>query len=625
MTSVKILPEALINKIAAGEVVERPSSVVKELVENSIDAGADQIFVTIMNGGKDSISILDNGKGMTSQDAQLAIERHATSKIFEAEDLENISTMGFRGEALAAISAVSMFEITTCHDEDSGGFQIRLEGGKKSHSAKIGFPKGTRINVDNLFFNTPARQKFLKSSKTEYHHIYDFIVKLALGHPNIQFKLTHNNKVVLNIPKNQTFIERVQHCFGNDITDGLIECHHEESYLSFHGLISKPSSFKPSRRWQHIFVNNRYVKCHTLNRGIYDGYKTLLMKNMHPMFFMKMDIDPREIDVNVHPAKTEIRIKNPNLIHTIFSDQISRILKEGTRNHFFVPAVSSEPSIDETIRQHLTSADDSSTEPPSVVADSRPEKEINFYEEPNEQLGFLSQVQPPPSPRKEISLTPKDVEEIDIPSMSDDREIVFDTDAPKLTSAFEAIGQLQKKYILAQQKGKLVIIDQHAAHERIRFEEIKKSFYDNTLDTCPLIIPLLFELPPQDGILLEQNLESWDKLGFTIEHFGGNDYSVKEVPLILKDRDIEQLIKEVLDEMSQFGKSGQIETFYNEVFASMACHSAIRTGQTLSLSEMQTLLDQLAVGDLQLSCPHGRPCIIEYSIEELDKKFKRIV
>ena len=627
MSKVKILPEPLINKIAAGEVVERPSSVVKELVENSIDAGADQISITIVNGGKEAISILDNGEGMSPQDAQLAIERHATSKIFVAEDLEKISTMGFRGEALAAISAVSMFEITTCHDEESGGFQIRLEGGKKTHSAKIGFPKGTRINVDNLFFNTPARQKFLKSFKTEYHHIYDFIVKLALGHPDIQFKLTHNNKVVLNIPKNQTFIERVQHCFGSSITDGLMECKYEESYLSFHGLISKPAHFKPSRRWQHTFVNNRYVKCQTINHGIYSGYKTLLMKNMHPMFFIKMDIDPKEIDVNVHPAKTEIRIKNPNLIHTIFADQISRILKEGTRNHFFVPSSTIDPTIDETIKSQLSNSDDKRSDEKPVS--KQLEKEINFYEEPNEQLGFLSQIKKKESSKIDISLEPKDISNIEqetpFSSPGNSETIELDEEIAQLTSSFIAIGQLHKKYILAQQKGKLIIIDQHAAHERIRFEEIKSNFYNNSLDTCPLIIPLLFELPPQDGILLEQNMDSWEKLGFTIEHFGGNDYSIKEIPLILKDRDIEQVIKSVLDEMSQFGKSGKIELFYHEVFASMACHSAIRTGQVLSLQEMQTLLDQLLSSDFQLSCPHGRPCIIEFPIEELDKKFKRIV
>lgn len=341
------------------------------------------------------------------------------------------------------------------------------------------------------------------------------------------------------------------------------------------------------------------------------------------MFFMNVTIDPREIDVNVHPAKTEIRIKNQKLIHTIFSDQISRILREGTRKHFFTPVSSPEPSIDESIKNQLEKSQGEMSSNASDQLDEK--KEINFYEAPNEQLGFLDQTKEKPA--KKIELRADSIPPLEPrPFIPVETETVERPHNSEISSAsFQAIGQLHKKYILAQQKGKLVIIDQHAAHERIRFEQIKDTFYNSTLDTCPLIIPLLFELPPQDGILLEQNMDAWEKLGFTIEHFGGNDYSVKEVPLILKDRDIEQVIKGVLDEMSQFGKSGQIELFYNEVFASMACHSAIRTGQSLSLQEMQTLLDQLASSDLQLSCPHGRPCIIEFSIEELDKKFKRIV
>ena len=335
MASIRILPEGLINKIAAGEVVERPSSVVKELVENSIDAGADQIFVTIKNGGKDLISVLDNGKGMTIDDAQLAIERHATSKISTTEDLDNINTMGFRGEALAAISAVSKFEMTTCQDEETGGFQIRVEGGKLTHTAKLGFPKGTRISVENLFFNTPARQKFMKSVNTEYNHIHDLIIRQAMGRPDIQFRLTHNKAVILNIPKGQDFNQRIQHCFGTEIFNDLVECNYEEPYLSFTGLISDPAKNRSSRRWQHTYVNDRYVKCNTLNHGIYAGYRTLLMKNMHPMFFIKVYLSPKEIDVNVHPTKVEIRLGNPNLIHTIFSEQIGGIIKHQTRQKHF--------------------------------------------------------------------------------------------------------------------------------------------------------------------------------------------------------------------------------------------------------------------------------------------------
>ncbi|PCI28988.1 MAG: DNA mismatch repair protein [SAR324 cluster bacterium] len=635
MPKVKILSESLINKIAAGEVVERPASVVKELVENAIDAQADQIFVTIKNGGKDSISVLDNGCGMNAEDAKLAIERHATSKISTHEDLDCINTMGFRGEALAAISAVSRFELTTCCDEKEGGFQLRIAGGKLIHQAKVGFPVGTRFTIENLFFNTPARQKFMKSASTEYNHVYDLVIRLALGHPNIQFRLTHNKTMVLNIPKGQDFRQRVEHCFGNEIAGDLIECEHKESYLSFTGLISPPSKSRASKRWQHTFVNERYVKCNTINHGIYEAYKTLLMKNMHPMFFMNVTLMPQELDVNVHPAKTEIRVKNPTLIHTILSDQLSRLLRAGDRKQFFQPGkVSGSPKQAERKLEGAAPVNRGSVT--ASVPSSKPV--VPLFENVNEQMGFvppIAQSQFPQKNKKKFSppemVAPLPREQaVENPFSFAKREDVFGDD--KETSHFEqayspyqVIGQLQKKYILAQGEESLILVDQHAAHERIRFEEIRKEFYSQSMATLPLMIPIMLELPPQDGLLLEQHQDSWEKLGFTIDHFGGNDYSIKEVPAILKDADISQVIRQVLDEMAQFGKSGKLEIFYNEVFERMACHSAIRAAQILSIKEMQSLLNQLAGLDLDLYCPHGRPVLIEISVNELDKRFRRIL
>ncbi|MCP4750343.1 MAG: DNA mismatch repair endonuclease MutL [Proteobacteria bacterium] len=646
MSKIQILPEALINKIAAGEVVERPASVVKELMENALDAGSDQIFVTIKTGGKDFISVLDNGGGMTSDDARLAIERHATSKILTTEDLESINTMGFRGEALAAIAAVSRFELTTCGDEEEGGFQIRVESGKLKHSARVGFPKGTRIIVENLFFNTPARQKFMKSVNTEYNHIHELVLRLALGHPNVQFRLTHNKTVVLNIPKGQDFIQRIQHCFGSEIAGDLMECNHTESYLSFQGLISQPSKSRSSRRWQHTFVNDRYVKCKTINHGIYEGYKTLLMKNTHPMFFMKVDLPAGEIDVNVHPAKTEIRLKNPNLIHTIVSEQISRLIKLGSRKQFFEPKVPENSESDKIPQptenrnegasnrhpNRFPSADSDSNSKSSAVGKTN---ETQLYTETNEQMGFLAptpeqnQSTPPPSTRlPEFESKPSEsaTDINDSFSFARNAELPTDPTDPdhwQTASSFRIIGQLHNKYILAQGENKLIMIDQHAAHERIRFEEIKQKFYSRSLEISPLLIPIMMELPPQDGLLLEQHQDSWKKLGFVIDHFGGNDYSIKEIPAILKDGNIPQVIREVLDEMALFGKSGKLEEFFNEVFERMACHSAIRAAQTLSIPEMQSLLDQVSSLDLQLHCPHGRPILIEIGMDELDKRFKR--
>ncbi len=629
MQIIKILPEALINKIAAGEVVERPASAVKELVENALDAGSDQILITIKNGGKDLISVLDNGNGMSSEDAQLAIERHATSKIATTEDLDRIKTMGFRGEALAAIAAVSRFEMTTCQSEAEGGFQVRVEGGNRVHSARVGFPKGTRMVVENLFFNTPGRQKFMKSTNTEYNHIHDLIIRLALGHPHIQFKLIHNNNVVLNLPKGQTFVDRIKRCFGSEIAANLIPCQHEESYLSYEGLISHPSGNRSSKRWQHIFINDRHVKCRTINHGIYEGYKTLLMKNMHPMFFIKVSLLPSEIDVNVHPAKTEIRLKNQNLIHTIFAEKIAHQLKGGARKQFFSPGGSelqSDPKPTPTENGVIVRPNNN----------SHPEAETQLFTETNEQIGFFKAdtKQEPTRFRsnrfsEKNNLSPGKKTEADLAEPFSFSESEGALSNPAVSESFDSpqapqvIGQLLNKYILAQGEDGLILVDQHAAHERIRFEEIRDHFYNRTLDSHPLLIPMMMELPPQDGLLLEQNQESWKKLGFVIDHFGGNDYSIKEIPIILKDSDVPGVIRDVLDEMAQFGKSGKLEGFFNEVFERMACHSAIRAAQHLSFQEMQALLDQLSTLDLQLYCPHGRPVLIEISLSELDKRFKR--
>ena len=644
MSKVKILPESLINKIAAGEVVERPASVIKELVENAIDAGGDQIFVTIKNGGKDYISVLDNGAGMSEEDASLSIERHATSKISSNEDLENIQTMGFRGEALAAIAAVSRFELTTCGDEEAGGFQLRVEGGQITHSARMGFPKGTRIIVENLFFNTPARQKFMKSVNTEYNHIHDLIIRLALANPAIQFRLTHNKNLILNIPKENSFRQRIAHCFGNEIAEGLIECNHQESYLSFHGLISDPSKAKGSKRWQHTFVNGRYVKCNTINHAIYEGYKTLLMKNMHPLFFVNVDLSPREIDVNVHPAKTEIRLKNANLVHTILSGQISLQLKLGERDFLLKGENSKSPSADESISSQQILRKDSPGEPtPPITASQEQvrqadESDPKVYLEKDDQMGFLPPEEISSNPWKKkpsfksnqfTESAPLDEKREEDPfSFSKPsefkREDELNAANPIPDHGFEVIGQLLNKYIVVQGENKMVLVDQHAAHERIRFEEIKQQFFANALQTQPLLVPMMIELPPQDGLLLEQYQDSFAKLGFIIDHFGGNDYSIKEIPMILKDGHIEKVIKEVLDEMAQFGKSGKLELFFNEIFEKMACHSAIRASQVLSIAEMKSLINQLVQYNIMLHCPHGRPVWAEFTMDELDKRFKRL-
>ncbi len=631
MNKIQKLDDQLINQIAAGEVVERPSSVVKELVENSIDSGADQIFVTIQNGGKDYISVLDNGSGMTSDDARACIERHATSKITSMEDLFKTKTLGFRGEALAAISAVSRFELTTCQNEEVGGFLLKLEGGKEIQSNKVGFPQGTRITIEDLFFNVPARQKFLKAIQTEYQHIYDLILKLALAKPEIQFRLTHNKKVVINLGKGESFSGRIRNCYGAEIASDLYEIEHQESYLKFSGLFSKPDGgTRKTKRWQQVFINGRSVKNQTISHAIVQGYSTLLMKNQYPMFFINIEIDPAEVDVNVHPAKAEARMKNTALVSTILSSALQRGLKAASREEFIAPQSPDEPKKNELFNgkvkehpHHQNSLPQAGTAP-------------KIFIETSEQLGFETEVPRPvvksPEPSPTEAPEPSN-QTLESPAAQQPPEEPFlfapakGLEAVKKVESdpFSLIGQLANKYILASGDDCLVLIDQHAAHERVRFEEVRQEFYGKGISCEKLLIPQMIELAPQEGLLLEQHLDHWERFGFLIEPFGGRDYKLSGVPAILKNVDASEVIKDVLDEMSSFGRSGKLEIFFNEVFEKVACHSAIRAGQPLSKEEMQGLLTQLVGLDLQIHCPHGRPVLNKISLNELDKRFKRIV
>lgn len=691
---IRILPELIINKIAAGEVVERPASVVKELVENSIDAGADQIFVTIKNGGKDQISVLDNGKGMDEENARLAVERHATSKIYEEDDLDGIDTLGFRGEALASIASVSHFELVSCVDETQGGTRISIKGGTQEEVGKIGFPQGTRITVSQLFCNTPARLKFLKSTPTEFRHIQDGLLHQALARPHIQFRLTHNNQLIFNLSKGQTLEERIYQLYGEEFQDGLIGVQHQETYLKYHGFVSAPNHSRNNRRWQYLFVNNRYVKCPSVHRAISEAYRTLLMKHQHPVYFLKIELDPREIDVNVHPAKTEIRFRNTDLIQTILSDHLHRSLKDAGQRRFFgrdhqeklealkqtpvkpspEPATSLEGQMqmpflagsdagkgqvqkaEQANYRHKTGAR------PAPSPESRPVWAANnnaphATSSANATAGAVPAPGPSTAPPAAVNTTVAasvnsatasgtavaEAENAVVASayikndvagndafhfqplnrkMSDHQWVANSDLTPEY---YQPLGQLDRTYIVASGAEGLVLFDQHAAHERILFEMYRNQFYAGGIRTNAFLVPLLMELSPQNGVLLEQYLPQFKRLGFDIELFGRNTYAIRTIPAILTEPVCKQAILDVLDELNLFGKSGRLEEVFNDVLEKVACHSAIRAGQTLSRQEMNSLVAQLEKLDIHLYCPHGRPVFIEIGVKELEKRFKRVV
>ena len=608
--SVKILSEVLINKISAGEVIEKPFSVVKELVENSLDANAQEISIFLLQGGKSNITVVDDGKGMSSQDCRLSVERHATSKISKIEDIEEIYTMGFRGEALAAISSVSKFEIRTCIDEKEAGYFLKIHGGKKIEEGKCGLPRGTRIEVDDLFYNTPARKKFLKAEKTEFKNTCDYLIRIAISHPNVKFRLFNNKKEIFHFPQQQNFFSRIKECVGDYLSQNLVFFSHQETYLSFSLVLSTPDSCRPNKRWQFIYINNRFIKNGEIVRAIYKGYDTLLMNGMHPLFFLNIHIHPKEIDVNVHPAKIEVRFQNNILVNTILKENISIFL-----------------------RQHTRKILQSNTNQQSSFSHTQPTLPNTRYKNPT-----ILELNTPSFSKKELFSDP--------PPRIDEQQQSGVQSTPLIQEeqkSFRIIG-LFHKYILAEltekqanqfisgvkyssNKAQLAIMDIHAAHEKIRYEEIKKQYHNKNIKKVPLTASEI-KFSARDTILIENNQEIFSKIGFELEYYGSNVFILKTVPSALAKISVGeamQTILNILEESASFEKTNYIETFLDDVFKKIACHSALRGKPYLSLLEMEELFKTFFSLNIDTHCPHGRPIIIAIDEKELDKKFKRIL
>ena len=643
--SVRILPESLINKIAAGEVVERPASVVKELLENSIDAGATDIHVTVKNGGKDLISILDNGCGMNETDAQLAVERHATSKIIDENDLFRIQTLGFRGEALAAIASVSHFELLTCEDENSGATRIFIKGGYLEQMGKIGFPQGTKITVERLFYNTPARLKFLKTTATELQHIQQHLVQKSLAHPHIHFRLTHNRQLLLNLSGGQQLQTRIQQLFGEEFKEILMTVKHEETYLQYSGFISFPSKPRTSRRWQYIFVNDRNVKSPAVNHGIYGGYGTFLGKGQHPVFFLNLKIDPTEIDVNVHPAKTEIRFRNSQLVHTILVDQISRALKDGASRRFFgrehshsqMSRTEISGQIELPMEEALTlesqysgmtfpkrkkRATESRELPPRGALKGKHSAELSTFaaEKP------LAEISPVAQRRQNYDSsgileasdsTPDNLPEHEI------RNLRLLSPLPQIPQKIRVLGQFRKTYIMAENDAGLLMIEQRALHERLLYDFYTEALQKKEVALQTFQASLLIELSPQGSVLLEQSLEHLELCGFAVSPFGGSSFAVNTIPEIQHVEQVEKVIRGIIDRLALFGKRSQAEEIIRDICEVVTTNAALPAGQELSLTEMGILLAQWEEMGSPMASLKDVPLLVEFSMQELERRLKR--
>ncbi|MBQ9496654.1 MAG: DNA mismatch repair endonuclease MutL [Selenomonadaceae bacterium] len=595
MATVKLLDTNTINKIAAGEVVERPASVVKELVENSIDAGAKRIEIEIQNGGKALIRVTDDGAGMTLEDAALAVRRHATSKLSNAADLQSISTLGFRGEALPTISAVSKFTLQTRRADDELGTKIKIDGGKTQDTHEVGCKVGTTVLVEEIFFNTPARLKFLKTTPTEANKIHEFVIKLALSRPDIAFRFINGNRVALATPGNGKVIDALSAIYGTELTDSLLTLKNDIADLKLRGYVTKPNILKSYRSWQTFIVNGRVVENRTISKAVDEAYKSLVPKSGFPLAVLIIDVPQTSIDVNVHPQKIELK----------FEDE-GKIFK----------------AVYHAVREAVAGRDDAISHDLTEVA-AAPETP-RF-----EQLNLIDEISEPPpekisEPVKKSSPPEKISEPVKKSSPPEKfSEPVKKSSPPEKTFELEPIGQVARCYIVAQGGADLYIVDQHAAHERILFDKLND--YAEKIPTQGLLIHRVVKFDSREAELIEKNLSVFAELGFTLEPSGANEFRVTEVPLDAADADAENLLRGIIEEIfSGVNEAGDLaKKIRQATLATTACKAAIKAGQELNLRQMQILLSDLARTAHPHTCPHGRPTIIKFSAGDLSKMFKR--
>ena len=583
---IKILDNQTIDKIAAGEVVEKPASVVKELVENAIDSGADAITVEIKDGGISFIRVTDNGSGIEKSQIKNAFLRHATSKILSADDLTDLVSLGFRGEALASIAAVSMVEVISKVKEDLTGIRYVIEGGIEKDLEEIGAPEGTTILVRNLFYNTPPRRKFLKQPQTEGSYVADLMEHLALSHPQISFHFIANNQNKFHTPGNGDLKEIIYRIYGKDIVRELQEIHVQRDGFSIDGFLGKPIINRSNRNYELFYINGRYIKNNLISKAVEDGYREYLMQHKFPFCILHFNIDTKLIDVNVHPTKMEVRIADGQK----FYEMIQEIIYESLHQREMIPEVTFAPEKTSPVSKMPAAPEPFETRRIAAALPVETVKEPVHYQSKPEQLDLFDNV----------------------------------LLSPKAREHFEIIGQLFETYWLISYQDKLLIIDQHAAHEKVKYERFIKHFQTHDIVSQNLNPPVIITLNGREKECLLQNKDHFESLGFVLEEFGGSDYALSGVPLDLYGYRETEFFYDILDELIQETVSGTPENIRMKI-ASLACKAAVKGNSRMSVQEAEVLIDELLTLDNPYNCPHGRPTIISMSKTELEKKFKRIV
>ena len=612
---IRVLSDKLANQIAAGEVVERPASVVKELVENSIDAQATRIQIDIETGGKSLIKVIDNGLGMSSEDIPLAFARHATSKIKSAGDLDGILTLGFRGEALPSIASVSRVRLCSSLDENQGGTEIVLDGGAMSSIKEIACPRGTTIEVAQLFQHTPARKKFLKTDSTEFSHITQVITQQALAWPNIHFIMNHNGRKTIETLPSEQLLYRIAELFGGDLTKELVRVESVDASYRLTGYISNPVFTRASRSAQYCFINGRHVRDKVVLHATQHGYSHLLPKGRHPLIFLFLEMDPKLLDVNVHPNKAEVRFAFPQEVHRLVSEGVRSALSNNQ----------SDTDIDAEERPYPASR-----VPAADNAGSRISASSNLRGEPSQwnaspttargRLPDLEQALRNMTPLKNA------------PRVQDERAPhrslpIFDRKPIPVANVnyaeFEAIGQLDNSFIVLQGKKGIVIVDQHIAHERVLYERFRDAARNKKIEVQQLLFPLSIEFSPGEAQLLRDKLDALNELGLELEPFGQNEFILRAVPAILKNDDHESMLREIVDMLPRNQAEATLKEKFEEITVMMSCRNAIKVNQRLGPDQISNLLADLEQTEMPYTCPHGRPISLFFDIEDILRKFLR--
>lgn len=623
MSKIRILPDSVSNKIAAGEVVERPASVVKELVENSLDAGASRISVSVERAGERLISVLDDGEGMDPDDAMLCLEPHATSKIASAEDISSIRSFGFRGEAMPSIASVSRMTVRSRRRESREGVEVSVHGGKFISSAPAGCAPGSEMLVRELFFNTPARRKFLRSAATEERHIVETVSILSLSNPHVSFELSLDGRKSFSSPAGDDLIPRIRELFGRELAEALVPVSWTEYGVSVSGYIARRGFTRPSRHEQRIFINGRPVEALPVYRGIREGCGPTLDKGRHQPAFLFLSLDPSLVDVNVHPAKREVRFRKEfEIVAAVRAAVASAIrLSEATLMNFETsfeepsgeghavtpvresPPPSSSPPVEDALDRIMCASHVDYT--PSGVATVNAMKSAALHSMPGR-----------PSPQSLLPDEPQGEAPFRLETHSaSSREPQSFPGSPGL----RILGVLEDSYIVASIPGGLVLIDQHAAHERVLYERILKGV-DGSLSQ-KLLIPISIELSRSDSAFVARNTELFERLGFEIEPFGENAVKLNAIPAALSQDNAGGMLKDILSELASEGSlQGRIES---DSIARAACAAAIKSHDRLSVQEAESLIRQMAKCELPFSCPHGRPTVINISVRELERRFGR--